>query len=112
MYLGNMVEHGPAREVIRSPGHPYTRSLISAVPGWRRRSREERIVLKGETPSPVSPPSGCPFQTRCPVKIGRICETEAPPKYPARHGGWTACHLAAPERAIQPTTERTPQWQE
>jgi oligopeptide/dipeptide ABC transporter ATP-binding protein len=96
MYLGNMVEYGPARQVIRQPQHPYTRSLISAVPGWKSRMGEGRIVLKGETPSPVSPPSGCPFHTRCPVKIGRICETDMPPKVPVEHGGWSACHLASP----------------
>lgn len=111
MYLGNMVEYGPARQVIRGPQHPYTRSLISAVPGWKARTGQSRIVLKGETPSPVSPPHGCPFHTRCPDKIGPICETETPRKTTAEHGGWVACHLANPA-APASQFERTMQWQE
>jgi oligopeptide/dipeptide ABC transporter ATP-binding protein len=112
MYLGNLVEHGPAREVIRRPSHPYTRSLISAVPGWRRRLGVERIVLTGETPSPISPPSGCPFHTRCPVKIGAICEIEQPPKYAAEHGGWAACHRLRPEPKVKSSAGGLLQWQD
>jgi peptide/nickel transport system ATP-binding protein len=95
MYLGSLMEYGAAREVIRRPAHPYTQSLVSAVPGWARRSGQTRTVLRGETPSQVSLPSGCPFHTRCPVKIGPICETIVPPKYLAAHGGWSACHQLA-----------------
>jgi peptide/nickel transport system ATP-binding protein len=98
MYLGTMVEYGPSKAVIRNPGHPYTRSLISAVPGWAQRTGNRPIVLKGETPSPISPPQGCPFHTRCPMKIGRVCETERPLQLQADHGGWAACHLLPSSR--------------
>ncbi|MCC6943147.1 MAG: ABC transporter ATP-binding protein [Thermomicrobiales bacterium] len=96
MYLGKVVELGPSREVMGNPSHPYTRALVSAVPRTDPRSRRSRIVLRGEIPSPLSPPTGCPFHTRCPVKIGPICSEVAPPAYPTASGGWAACHLLAP----------------
>jgi oligopeptide/dipeptide ABC transporter ATP-binding protein len=96
MYLGKVVELGPSREVMSNPSHPYTRALVSAVPHTDPRSRRSRIVLRGEIPSPVKPPTGCVFHTRCPVKIGPICSEVAPPAYPTAAGGWAACHLLAP----------------
>jgi oligopeptide/dipeptide ABC transporter ATP-binding protein len=96
MYLGKVVEMGPSRAVMGNPSHPYTRALVSAVPHPDPRSRRSRIVLRGEIPSPLAPPTGCAFHTRCPVKIGPICSEVTPPAYPTGTGGWAACHLLAP----------------
>jgi oligopeptide/dipeptide ABC transporter ATP-binding protein len=102
MYLGRVVEMGPGRDVMEEPQHPYTQALVSAVPHPDPRSRRKRIVLQGEIPSPMNPPKGCSFHTRCPVKIGRICEEEAPPPYPRANGGWAACHLLAGGTPVSP----------
>jgi oligopeptide transport system ATP-binding protein len=80
MYLGKIVELGPAVDVIERPQHPYTRALVSAIPrpdpdGERRRNR---IVLAGDPPSPIDPPSGCPFHTRCPY-VQDKCKATVPP---------------------------------
>jgi oligopeptide transport system ATP-binding protein len=93
MYLGRIVETGGSDEIFSNPMHPYTRSLISAVPvpDPRRRNRE-RIILKGEMPSPVDPPSGCAFRTRCPEAAG-ICSAERP-VLPDAPGHAAACHFA------------------
>jgi oligopeptide/dipeptide ABC transporter ATP-binding protein len=79
MYLGTIVELGPAREVIRAPRHPYTRALVSAIPQPDPMRQSERIVLAGEPPSPSEPPPGCPFEPRCfhPMKNAR-CRAERP----------------------------------
>ncbi|ABV34083.1 MULTISPECIES: ABC transporter ATP-binding protein [Pseudothermotoga] len=78
MYLGNVVECGEAREVFENPVHPYTKALMESTPSWNpEEKRLSRIKLSGEPPSPVNPPEGCPFSTRCPVKIER-CEKEKP----------------------------------
>ncbi|MSO65613.1 MAG: ABC transporter ATP-binding protein [Alphaproteobacteria bacterium] len=92
MYLGRMVEVGPGRHVTRTPSHPYTQALISAIPRAEPGARRSRILLSGEIPSPIDPPSGCPFHTRCPVKIGPVCERARPPRYRTVDGGWAACH--------------------
>lgn len=95
MYLGKIVEQAPTDELYANPQHPYTRALLSAIPRLERRPRE-RIVLRGDLPDPTNPPSGCRFHTRCPYKIGRICETEVP-RWVERNGHGVACHLFASE---------------
>ncbi|GAB3306806.1 ATP-binding cassette domain-containing protein [Epidermidibacterium keratini] len=93
MYLGRIVETGPAERIYNSPAHPYTQALLSAIPdASRNRKRRERIVLAGDLPDPSDPPTGCPFQTRCPY-VMEICRTENPPMTEVLAGGSVACHL-------------------
>ena len=93
MYLGKLVEVGPAERVSTLPVHPYTEALLSAVPvpDPDVSARRERIVLRGDVPSPASPPSGCRFHTRCPHAT-EICTTDEPPLVPHRDGHLAACH--------------------
>ena len=93
MYLGRIVEIGPKKSVFAKPQHPYTRALISAAPVADPRAKRERIVLQGEVPSPVNPPSGCTFHTRCPFAFDR-CKTEVPHLEKRDEGHLAACHLA------------------
>ncbi|TAG32954.1 MAG: ABC transporter ATP-binding protein, partial [Verrucomicrobia bacterium] len=94
MYLGRIVELAPADEIYRAPRHPYTRALLSAIPQPDPTRRAQRIVLKGDVPSPIDPPQGCPFHPRCPHATER-CRTEVPAlrPAPAAHGNHTvSCH--------------------
>jgi oligopeptide/dipeptide ABC transporter ATP-binding protein len=94
MYLGAIVEEGPASEIVFNPQHPYTASLLSATPvadPLLQRSRE-RIVLRGDPPSPMNPPSGCRFHTRCSA-VEPICRQERPPARPIGIGHSVACHF-------------------
>ena len=94
MYLGRFVEMGEARVLSEQPLHPYTRALMSAEPTPLPRAlrTRERIVLKGEIPSPISPPSGCRFRTRCPQAVSR-CTDEEPLWREPEPGRWVACHF-------------------
>ncbi len=94
MYLGRIVESGLAKTVCRSPKHPYTQALISAVPVVDQDSKRQRIILPGDVPSPIHPPSGCPFHPRCPLAEAR-CRTEAPLLRELEPGHHAACHLAS-----------------
>jgi peptide/nickel transport system ATP-binding protein len=99
MYLGHIMEQGTAEQVFAPPYHPYTEALLSAVPIADTSVKKKHIVLKGELPSPINPPSGCPFQTRCHRKIGVICETELPPERDMGNGHRILCHL--PEEVLR-----------
>jgi oligopeptide/dipeptide ABC transporter ATP-binding protein len=102
MYLGKIVEHGPTEALFDRVAHPYTRALFSAVLPPRPGRQDEEIVLAGEVPSPLNPPGGCRFHTRCPLAMPR-CATEEPPLLPIAPGHLAACHLhaatASPELA-------------
>jgi peptide/nickel transport system ATP-binding protein len=95
MYLGQIMEQGTTDEVFNPPYHPYTEALLSAVPIADTRIRKKHIVLEGEIPSALNLPTGCPFQTRCHRKIGRICEVEAPPRQEFAPGHTILCHIPA-----------------
>ncbi len=92
MYLGKLVEVANREDLYRNPQHPYTQALLSAIPLPRPRARRERIILKGELPSPLNPPSGCRFHTRCPLAIER-CKVEIPAFEEKTPNHFTACHL-------------------
>ena len=92
MYLGHLVEEAETDELFTHPLHPYTRVLLSAVPTPDPRTHRERIVLEGELPSPLSPPPGCPFHTRCP-HCTEQCRTIFPEMKKAADGHLVACHL-------------------
>ncbi len=92
LYLGRLMEVGPAEVVFAAPHHPYTEALLSAAPNVDERT-EHRIRLEGDIPSAVRPPSGCVFHTRCPRKLGAICEQEEPPFLEAEPGHWMRCHI-------------------
>jgi peptide/nickel transport system ATP-binding protein len=93
MYLGKMMEMGTVEQVIGEPLHPYTQALIKAVPVPDPSSKRSEVVIKGEIPSPINPPSGCRFHTRCPSYIGDICKTKEPQLINVGGEHYVACHL-------------------
>lgn len=92
MYLGEIVEMGPVESVLANPRHPYTQSLMSAVPDVDRPGERKRVKLSGDLPSPRNPPAGCKFHTRCPLAFER-CRHEAPANRRVGEGHSAACHL-------------------
>ncbi|HMT93044.1 ABC transporter ATP-binding protein [uncultured Thiothrix sp.] len=97
MYLGHIMEQGTTDEIFNPPYHPYTEALLSAVPIADTSVKKRHIVLEGELPSPVNPPSGCPFQTRCPRKMCAICETQLPALQHTDTGHAIMCHIPIAE---------------
>ena len=91
MYLGRIMEIGPSDDVCSTPLHPYTLALLSSVPQIDQSRRRDRIILKGDVPSPLNPPSGCRFHTRCPFAQPR-CATEIPALHEVSPGRFCACH--------------------
>jgi peptide/nickel transport system ATP-binding protein len=92
MYLGSMMETASRDELFQNPLHPYTKALLSAVPIPIPKLKRERIVLKGDIPSPVNPPSGCKFHTRCPFAV-EVCKSEIPVFRDVGSNHYVACHL-------------------
>ncbi len=92
MYLGKIVELATDRELYTNPQHPYTEALLSAVPVPDPTAEKKRVILQGDVPSPINPPSGCHFHTRCPYKE-QICEEVAPEFKDLGGGHWVSCHL-------------------
>ena len=103
---GRVLELGPAGEIYAHPRHPYTVALMSAVPvpdpARRERAQRQRILLTGDVPSPINPPSGCRFRTRC-WKAQEICAVEEPPLLPLAPGHVAACHFPVADGERPPT---------
>jgi len=98
MYLGHIVEMGATEQIFSPPFHPYTEALLSAIPIADQRVKKRHVVLEGEIPSALSPPPGCPFQTRCSHKRdvpGGLCDIETPPMREVASGHRIKCHLSA-----------------
>jgi peptide/nickel transport system ATP-binding protein len=93
IYLGRVMESGPAGQLFERPRHPYTQALVSAVPTLNEAARRSRIVLQGDVPSPIDPPSGCVFRTRCPI-AQPICAEQVPPLRAVGPEQLGACHFA------------------
>jgi oligopeptide/dipeptide ABC transporter ATP-binding protein len=95
MYLGKIVEIADRRTIFAAPKHPYTEALLSAAPQPNPRAKKKRIILSGDVPSPIKPPPGCRFHTRCPYVEAR-CKVEEPPIKEIAPGHQVACHLRQP----------------
>ena len=93
MYLGQVVEVSPVEQLFRPPYHPYAETLLAAVPIPDPAFKQRRVRLRGSVPSAIDPPSGCRFHTRCPRKVGGICELEAPPQQGNPGQKLILCHI-------------------
>ncbi len=109
MYLGQICETGPTEALFEPPYHPYTEALLSAVPIPDPTVEKTNIRLSGTVPSALDPPTGCRFHTRCPHKIGPICETETPPCREGMKGHRIYCHIDIEElRSMRPVFSAAP----
>ena len=93
MYLGKIMESGTTSEIFSPPYHPYTEALLSAIPIADPNIKKRHIVLEGAPPSVLETPEGCPFHTRCPRKLGTICERDAPPVQRLSEEHIISCHI-------------------
>jgi oligopeptide transport system ATP-binding protein len=107
MYLGRLVEVAPARALFKEPGHPYSAGLMAAIPSFDPEVGTPAAAVRGELPSPVNPPTGCVFRTRCPIAQS-ICET-MPAVVDLGPGHWAACHFARPGQAAVPASQERPE---
>jgi peptide/nickel transport system ATP-binding protein len=94
MYLGRIVEHGAAADVLRAPRHPYTQALVSAIPRIEPHTGQSIIRLAGDQPSPLNPPAGCHFHPRCP-HASEVCRQTYPDRTDLGAGHWARCHWVA-----------------
>jgi peptide/nickel transport system ATP-binding protein len=102
LYLGRLMEIGSAERVFSGPHHPYTAALLAAAPVLGDKVRR-RAGLEGEIPSAIHWPGGCVFHTRCPRKLGAICEQEEPPLHPGFESGhWIRCHIRGSDLQLHP----------
>lgn len=92
MYLGNIVEIADKKSLFENPQHPYTKALLSAIPAPTRKQKKERVILKGDVPSPINPPTGCRFHTRCPIATEQ-CKVNTPKLRQVETGQYVACDL-------------------
>jgi len=99
MYLGKIMERGETEKLVYEPLHPYTQALIAAVPVPDPREKRSEVVIKGEIPSPINPPSGCRFHTRCPIAEMPLCKEKEPPLVDYGSGHFAACHLIGTSRS-------------
>ena len=93
MYLGRIVEIAPANDLYSNPRHPYTEALLSAVPIPDPQVKRQRIRLQGDVPSPIRPPPGCHFHTRCPIAQKGLCDVQRPELKTVGAGHQVSCHL-------------------
>jgi oligopeptide/dipeptide ABC transporter ATP-binding protein len=110
MYLGQIVELAVNKDLYETPLHPYTMALLAAVPKPDPSGKGSRIVLPGDVPSPINPPAGCRFHTRCPYAFAR-CSRDVPPLLDAGGGHLVACHLypGTDRASVMPVPDRAAQ---
>ena len=105
MYLGKIMEVSDKSSLFNTPGHPYTYALLSSIPSTNMKEQKERLILTGDVPSPINPPPGCPFHTRCPYAFDK-CKAEMPPFYNLNDTQQAACHLLENGRVDFSTLQR------